>query len=225
MLSFPQTSCVRLDWKVDLTLLTQAACCDFTHKKTADERVKQVLCNGWEQITLLMCEHCSVIFIFNYLRPCLFLCFIFGYVHDCYASCDCAISLARQWTMEDEEEVEREKRRRVKSLSSSADPDADLNQASGDTPTTGTDSTSETSQGLSRLFSWFSKTEFIYLFWPKLHLWAKSVAAPYVFLVWKSATGMLVRVHFLWWCTSVNEYLKHREIIITFLPHGSTSSV
>ncbi|XP_040007934.1 ladinin-1 isoform X2 [Xiphias gladius] len=57
-------------------------------------------------------------------------------------------SLARQWTMEDEEEVEREKRRRGKSSSSAADSDAPK-----DTPTSGssfgTDSTSETSQGLS----------------------------------------------------------------------------
>ncbi|XP_035512125.1 ladinin-1 [Morone saxatilis] len=62
-------------------------------------------------------------------------------------------SLARQWTMEDEEEVEREKRRRVKSSSGTADPDADLSQSPRDTPTSdstfGTDSTSETSQGLS----------------------------------------------------------------------------
>ncbi|XP_034445298.1 ladinin-1 [Hippoglossus hippoglossus] len=57
-------------------------------------------------------------------------------------------SLARQMTMEDQEEVERERRRRVKSSSSPADPEAPR-----DTPTSGspfgTDSTSETSQGLS----------------------------------------------------------------------------
>lgn len=62
-------------------------------------------------------------------------------------------SLARQWTMEDEEEVEREKRRRVKSSSTTADPDSDLsptqrNASTGDS-TTGIDSSSETSQGLS----------------------------------------------------------------------------
>ncbi|KAL7399223.1 hypothetical protein ABVT39_021794 [Epinephelus coioides] len=62
-------------------------------------------------------------------------------------------SLARQWTMEDEEEVERERRRRVKS--STADPDDDFSHTTRDTPTSdsafGTDSTSETSQGLSSL--------------------------------------------------------------------------
>ncbi|XP_041801105.1 ladinin-1 [Chelmon rostratus] len=62
--------------------------------------------------------------------------------------------LARQWTREDEEEVEREKRRRVKSSSSSAEPDADFSPApTDDTPTSGstsgTDSSSEMSQGLS----------------------------------------------------------------------------
>ncbi|XP_008284364.1 ladinin-1 [Stegastes partitus] len=61
-------------------------------------------------------------------------------------------SLARQWTMEDEEEVEREKRRRVKS-STSADPDSDLSPTQRSAPTsdstTVTDSSSETSQGLS----------------------------------------------------------------------------
>ncbi|XP_076597934.1 ladinin-1 [Chaetodon auriga] len=61
--------------------------------------------------------------------------------------------LARQWTREDEEEVEREKRRRVKSASSAADPDDDFSPTHGDTPTgdstSGTDSTRETSQGLS----------------------------------------------------------------------------
>ncbi|XP_032376634.1 ladinin-1 [Etheostoma spectabile] len=62
-------------------------------------------------------------------------------------------SLARQWTMEDEEEVERERRRRVKSSSSTAEPDANFSQTTGSTPTSdsafGTDSTSETFQGLS----------------------------------------------------------------------------
>ncbi|CAK6951522.1 ladinin-1 [Scomber scombrus] len=63
-------------------------------------------------------------------------------------------SLARQWTMEDDEEVEREKRRRVKSVADPDDPDADNPDAApGGTPTSdstcGTDSTSETSQGLS----------------------------------------------------------------------------
>lgn len=66
-------------------------------------------------------------------------------------------SLARQWTMEDEEEVEREKRRRVRGSSSTADPDADFSQTAGAVPTDdstfGTAFTSETSQGLSRLFS------------------------------------------------------------------------
>ncbi|KAF7652285.1 hypothetical protein LDENG_00098830 [Lucifuga dentata] len=61
-------------------------------------------------------------------------------------------SLTRQWTMEDEEEVERERRRRFKSSSSAVDPDDDLSQAPRDTSTSGstrgTDSTSETSQGL-----------------------------------------------------------------------------
>lgn len=80
-----------------------------------------------------------------------------SYVHS-------VLSLARQWTMEDEEEVEREKRRRVKSSSSAADADVDFSTTPGGTPssdsTHGTDSTSEMSQGLSRLFSQFSKTEF-----------------------------------------------------------------
>ncbi|KAM6924863.1 ladinin-1 [Xenentodon cancila] len=63
-------------------------------------------------------------------------------------------SLARQWTMEDEEEVEREKRRRVKS-SSTAEADADTSSTprsstSGD-DNSGTDSSSEMSQGLSSL--------------------------------------------------------------------------
>ncbi|XP_038143242.1 ladinin-1 isoform X2 [Cyprinodon tularosa] len=58
-------------------------------------------------------------------------------------------SLARQWTMEDEEEAEREKRRRVKS--STAEQDADTSPAKI-TPSTsggisGTESSSETSQG------------------------------------------------------------------------------
>ncbi|MED6278066.1 hypothetical protein CHARACLAT_019826 [Characodon lateralis] len=61
-------------------------------------------------------------------------------------------SLARQWTMEDEEEVEREKRRRVKS-SSTADQDGDSSPAPRTPSTsggsTGTESSSETSQGLS----------------------------------------------------------------------------
>ncbi|XP_040906114.1 ladinin-1 isoform X2 [Toxotes jaculatrix] len=57
-------------------------------------------------------------------------------------------SLARQWTMEDEEEVEREKRRRVKSSSSTTDPDAPRETPTSDS-TFGTDSTSETSHGLS----------------------------------------------------------------------------
>lgn len=60
---------------------------------------------------------------------------------------DSALSLARQWTMEDEEEVEREKRRRVKSSGSTADPDAPRDAPTSDSPF-GTDS-----QGLSRLFS------------------------------------------------------------------------
>lgn len=54
--------------------------------------------------------------------------------------------------MEDEEEVEREKRRRVRS--STADPDSDSSQTPRDMPasdsTSGTDATSEKSQGLSR---------------------------------------------------------------------------
>lgn len=54
--------------------------------------------------------------------------------------------------MEDEEEVEREKRRRVRS--STADPDSDSIQTPRDMPasdsTSGTDATSEKSQGLSR---------------------------------------------------------------------------
>lgn len=62
--------------------------------------------------------------------------------------------------MEDEEEVEREKRRRGKSSSSMADPDADFSQTVRHTPTSddafGTDSTSEMSQGPSRLFPRFS---------------------------------------------------------------------
>lgn len=74
---------------------------------------------------------------------------------------DSVLSLARQWTMEDEEEVERERRRRVKSSSSIADPDDNFSQTTGGMPTSdsalGTDSTSEMSQGLSRLFSQFSK--------------------------------------------------------------------
>ncbi|XP_022597147.1 ladinin-1 isoform X3 [Seriola dumerili] len=57
-------------------------------------------------------------------------------------------SLARQWTMEDEEEVEREKRRREKGSSSTADPDAPRDATTSDSAF-GTDSTSETSQGLS----------------------------------------------------------------------------
>lgn len=56
--------------------------------------------------------------------------------------------------MEDEEEVEREKRRRVRSSSSIADPDSDSSQTPRDMPasdsTSGTDATSEKSQGLSR---------------------------------------------------------------------------
>lgn len=54
--------------------------------------------------------------------------------------------------MEDEEEVEREKRRRVRSSSSTADSDS--SQTPRDMPasdsTSGTDATSEKSQGLSR---------------------------------------------------------------------------
>lgn len=77
---------------------------------------------------------------------------------------DPVLSLARQWTREDEEEVEREKRRRVKTSSISADPDGDFSQTPTDMPSSdsafGTDSTSETSQGLSRLFPRFSKAEF-----------------------------------------------------------------
>ncbi|XP_060930821.1 ladinin-1 isoform X1 [Limanda limanda] len=57
-------------------------------------------------------------------------------------------SLARQMTMEDDEEVERERRRRVKSTSSPADPEAPRDAPTSDSPF-GTDSTSETSQGLS----------------------------------------------------------------------------
>jgi len=74
---------------------------------------------------------------------------------------DSVLSLARQWTMEDEEEVEREKRRRVKSSGSTAEPTADCSQTTGDTPTSdspfGTDSTSGMSQIPSRLFSRFRK--------------------------------------------------------------------
>ncbi|XP_062247256.1 ladinin-1-like isoform X1 [Platichthys flesus] len=57
-------------------------------------------------------------------------------------------SLARQMTMEDEEEVERERRRRVKSSTSAADPEAPQDAPTSDSPF-GTDSTNETSQGLS----------------------------------------------------------------------------
>ncbi|XP_037540406.1 ladinin-1 [Nematolebias whitei] len=61
-------------------------------------------------------------------------------------------SLARQWTMEDEEEVERERRRRVRS-SSTADPDDDsysaARKSSSDDAASGTESSSEMSQGLS----------------------------------------------------------------------------
>ncbi|XP_013873412.1 ladinin-1 [Austrofundulus limnaeus] len=61
-------------------------------------------------------------------------------------------SLARQWTMEDEEEVERERRRRGRS-SSTADPDDDSfsapRKSSGSDAASGTESSSETSQGLS----------------------------------------------------------------------------
>lgn len=75
--------------------------------------------------------------------------------------CDFVLSLARQWTREDEEEVEREKRRKEKTSCSTADPDADFSQTPRDTPTSdsvfGTDSTSEVSQGLSRLLSQFNK--------------------------------------------------------------------
>ncbi|KAI3357700.1 hypothetical protein L3Q82_016105, partial [Scortum barcoo] len=63
------------------------------------------------------------------------------------------LSLARQWTREDEEEAERERRRRVKSSSISTDHDGDLSPTARNPPTSdcafGTDSTSETSQGLS----------------------------------------------------------------------------
>lgn len=61
-------------------------------------------------------------------------------------------SLARQWTMEDEEEVERERRRRVKSSSTpgqdgDSSPTPRATSTSG--ATSGTESSSETSQGLS----------------------------------------------------------------------------
>lgn len=59
--------------------------------------------------------------------------------------------------MEDEEEVEREKRRKVRGSSSAGDPEDDLGETPRDMPTrdstSGTDSTSETSQGLSGYFS------------------------------------------------------------------------
>ena len=70
------------------------------------------------------------------------------------------LSLARQMTMEDEEEVERERRRRVKSSTSPADPEAPRDTPTSDSPF-GTDSTSETSQGLSRLLPHLNETEFI----------------------------------------------------------------
>ncbi|XP_014327848.1 ladinin-1 [Xiphophorus maculatus] len=61
-------------------------------------------------------------------------------------------SLARQWTMEDEEEVEREKRRREKS-SSTPDQDGDSSPTPRTPPTSGgtsgPESSTETSQGLS----------------------------------------------------------------------------
>ncbi|XP_061592040.1 ladinin-1 [Cololabis saira] len=60
-------------------------------------------------------------------------------------------SLARQWTMEDEEEIEREKRRREKSGSTEGDADSSStprSPSSGD-DNSGTNSSSETSQGLN----------------------------------------------------------------------------
>lgn len=68
--------------------------------------------------------------------------------------CDHALSLTRQWTMEDEEEVEREKRRRVRGSNSTADPGADFSPTAGDASTgdstSETNSTSEMAQEFSR---------------------------------------------------------------------------
>lgn len=50
------------------------------------------------------------------------ICFIFSFPSTLHA----ALSLALQWTMEDEEEVEREKRRRVRGSSSATEADGDL---------------------------------------------------------------------------------------------------
>nr|XP_040050411.1 ladinin-1 isoform X1 [Gasterosteus aculeatus aculeatus] len=71
-----------------------------------------------------------------------------------FPRCDALVlSLARQWTVEDEEEVERERRRKVKSTS--CDGDGDFSPTTGDVSPRdsafGTDSTSETSQGLSSM--------------------------------------------------------------------------
>ncbi|TNN82315.1 Troponin T, cardiac muscle [Liparis tanakae] len=63
---------------------------------------------------------------------------------------DSVLSLARQWTMEDEEEVEREKRRRVKSSSSTAEPNADCSQTTGDTPTSDSPFGTESPSGMSQ---------------------------------------------------------------------------
>lgn len=67
------------------------------------------------------------------------------------------LSLARQWTQEDEEEVEREKRRRGKS-SSGADPDSDDSPAPTGAPSSDS-SSSDAFQGITRLFPSFSKAQ------------------------------------------------------------------